>query len=65
VTHGGAGGGAGVRVLGIDPGSRLTGWGVVEARGGGFRHLASGTIALAPLADLGARLARLHAECLA
>ena len=33
-----------MRVLGIDPGSRLTGWGVVEARGGGFRHLASGTI---------------------
>src|SRR5204863_10779 len=54
----GAGGGAGVRVLGIDPGSRLTGWGVVEARGGGFRHLASGTIALAPPADLGARLGR-------
>jgi len=53
-----------VRVLGIDPGSRLTGWGVVEARGGGFRHLASGTIALAPPADLGGRLARLHAECL-
>ena len=53
-----------MRVLGIDPGSRLTGWGVVEARGGGFRHLASGTIVLAPAGDLGARLARLHAECL-
>ena len=52
-----------MRVLGIDPGSRLTGWGVVEARGGGFRHLASGTLVLAP-ADLGARLACLHAECL-
>src|SRR5439155_1066239 len=60
----GRGGGAGVRVLGIDPGSRLTGWGVVETRGGGFRHVASGTIVLVPAADLGARLARLHAECL-
>src|SRR5439155_18415102 len=60
----GAGGGAGVRVLGIDPGGRLAGWGVVEARGGDFRHLASGTIVLAPAGDLGARLARLHAECL-
>src|SRR5207249_4530743 len=60
----GRGGGAGVRVLGIDPGSRLTGWGVVETRGGGFLHVASGTIVLAPAADLGARLARLHTECL-
>jgi crossover junction endodeoxyribonuclease RuvC len=52
-----------VRVLGIDPGSRLTGWGVVETRGGSFRHVASGTIVLTPSAALGARLARLHAEC--
>src|SRR5439155_279540 len=51
----GRGGGAGVRVLGIDPGSRLTGWGVVETRGGGFRHVASGVIVLVPAADLGAR----------
>ncbi len=53
-----------MRVLGIDPGSRLTGWGVVETHGGGFRHVASGTIVLAPAADLGARLAHLHTECL-
>jgi len=53
-----------VRVLGIDPGSRRTGWGVVDACGGGFRHVASGTIVLAPAAHLGTRLARLHAECL-
>ena len=52
-----------MRVLGIDPGSRLTGWGVVEARGGAFRHVASGTIVLAPSDPLGARLARLHGEC--
>jgi len=53
-----------VRVLGIDPGSRRTGWGVVESDGLAFRHVASGTIALAPGEPLGARLARLHAECL-
>jgi len=52
-----------VRVLGIDPGSRLTGWGVVELRGADFRHVASGTIVLAPSDPLGVRLARLHAEC--
>ena len=53
-----------MRVLGIDPGSRLTGWGVVEARAGSFHHVASGTIALAVAEPLGVRLARLHAECL-
>jgi crossover junction endodeoxyribonuclease RuvC len=52
-----------VRVLGIDPGSRLTGWGVVEARGRSFHHVASGTIALALGEPLGMRLAQLHAEC--
>ncbi|MEO0811840.1 MAG: crossover junction endodeoxyribonuclease RuvC [Myxococcota bacterium] len=31
-----------MRVLGIDPGTRRTGWGVVEARGSRMIHLASG-----------------------
>ena len=53
-----------MRVLGIDPGSRLTGWGVVEARRGDFRHVASGTIGLRASDPLGVRLARLHRECL-
>jgi len=53
-----------LRVLGIDPGSRVTGWGVVEARGPGLCHVASGTIALGSRDALAARLARLHAECL-
>jgi len=52
-----------LRVLGIDPGSRLTGWGVVEERGLGLRHVASGTIALGSRATVAVRLARLHAEC--
>ena len=51
-------------MLGIDPGSRLTGWGVVEERGVGLRHVASGTIALGARGAPAARLARLHAECL-
>ena len=33
-----------VRVLGIDPGSRITGYGLIEARGGELRYLASGRI---------------------
>jgi len=44
-----------IRVLGVDPGSRKTGWGVVEGgRGGTMRGVAAGVIDLkakAPLAD--------------
>jgi len=32
------------RILGIDPGSRVTGWGVVDARGSAVRYVASGCI---------------------
>jgi crossover junction endodeoxyribonuclease RuvC len=54
-----------LRALGIDPGSRVTGWGVVERRGTRLVHLGSGTIVLDPRRPLPVRLARLHAECLA
>jgi crossover junction endodeoxyribonuclease RuvC len=54
-----------VRALGIDPGSRVTGWGVVEQGDAGFRGLASGTIRLGATDTLAARLARLYGECLA
>lgn len=33
-----------VRILGIDPGSRFTGWGVIEARGMKLAHVAHGCI---------------------
>lgn len=33
-----------VRVLGLDPGSRLTGWGIVDCVGGRVVHVASGTL---------------------
>ncbi len=32
------------RVLGVDPGTVVTGWGVVEARGDHMRHVASGVV---------------------
>jgi crossover junction endodeoxyribonuclease RuvC len=54
-----------VRALGIDPGTRVTGWGVVESAGPLLRHLASGTVVLGGVVTLAERLARLHAECLA
>lgn len=53
-----------VRALGIDPGNRMTGWGVVESSGTAYRHLASGTIVLRPALPVAARLARLHAACM-
>jgi crossover junction endodeoxyribonuclease RuvC len=43
----------------------VTGWGVVERAGTGFREVASGTIRLGAATSLGARLARLHVECAA
>ena len=33
-----------MRVLGIDPGIRNTGWGVVEMASGRLRHIANGVI---------------------
>lgn len=35
-----------VRVLGIDPGSRITGYGIVDAQGNRLAHVASGCISL-------------------
>ena len=47
-----------MRVLGIDPGLRTTGFGVVECEGGHLRYVASGTIRTAAVAlpDLPGRL---------
>jgi crossover junction endodeoxyribonuclease RuvC len=44
------------RVLGIDPGSVITGWGVVEAVGNSLIHLAHGTVATAGTQGQAARL---------
>ncbi|MES2252911.1 MAG: crossover junction endodeoxyribonuclease RuvC [Pseudomonadota bacterium] len=33
-----------VRILGLDPGLRHTGWGLIESKGQGVRYLASGVI---------------------
>lgn len=36
--------GTGVRVIGIDPGLRCLGWGIIAADGARVRHIANGTI---------------------
>ncbi len=33
-----------IRILGIDPGSRATGYGIIESEGSRLKHVASGTI---------------------
>ena len=33
-----------IRIIGIDPGLRRTGWGVVETLGNSLRFVASGTV---------------------
>ena len=48
-----------LRVLGIDPGSRVTGVGVVEAEGQALRHIYSACIRVGE-GDLGPRLARIY-----
>jgi crossover junction endodeoxyribonuclease RuvC len=50
------------RVLGIDPGSRVVGWGVVERHGAGLRHVANGVLRLDGSAPLELRLVELFAR---
>jgi len=45
-----------IRLLGIDPGLRFTGWGVVESDGNRLRHVADGVISTADIADVPLRL---------
>jgi crossover junction endodeoxyribonuclease RuvC len=49
-----------VRLLGIDPGLRFTGWGLIEADGNRLRHRADGVIATDSAASVPDRLRALH-----
>jgi|SRR5579871_2667125 len=48
------------RLLGIDPGLRFTGWGVIEADGNRLRHIADGVIATDSATSVPQRLKVLH-----
>ena len=50
-----------IRILGIDPGSRVTGYGVIDVCGQRLQHVSSGCVRLDD-DDLGERLARIHAS---
>ena len=49
-----------MRVLGLDPGLRTTGWGVIEAFGSRLVHIANGEIRPDAKAHIAVRLAQLH-----
>lgn len=52
--------GKAARLLGIDPGLRFTGWGVIDVDGNRLRHVADGVIATDGDASVPARLRCLH-----
>ena len=52
--------GQAIRIIGIDPGLRRTGWGVVETLGNTLRFVASGTVRSDDTLDLASRLRQLH-----
>lgn len=54
-----------MRVLGIDPGSAVTGYGVVDGSAGNFQHIASGIITARKLTPGPERLKKIYDELLA
>ncbi|TIS62322.1 MAG: crossover junction endodeoxyribonuclease RuvC [Mesorhizobium sp.] len=52
--------GEAIRIIGIDPGLRRTGWGIIESLGNSLRFVASGTVRSDDKAPLAARLCQLH-----
>jgi crossover junction endodeoxyribonuclease RuvC len=50
-----------VRIIGIDPGLRRCGWGIVESEGNRLRYIACGTLTPRTDQSLAERLAELHA----
>lgn len=49
-----------VRLLGVDPGLRFTGWGIIDVDGNRLRHIADGVIATDNTNNVPERLKALH-----
>ena len=49
-----------MKLLGLDPGLRITGWGVVEADGNNLSHIADGALKIDARGSLAERLAALY-----
>ena len=54
-----------MRVIGLDPGLRRTGWGVIESEGARLRHVANGVVESDERLDLARRLVQLDEGLLA
>ena len=54
-----------MRLIGLDPGLRNTGWGVIDVTGSHLRFVAAGTVSTDSAMDLPGRLAALHDGLLA
>ena len=50
-----------MRILGLDPGLKHTGWGLIESTGGRLSHIAHGRVDTDARTPLAVRLAALHA----
>ena len=49
-----------MRLIGLDPGLRNTGWGIIDFSGNRLVHVADGTVSPDPKQDLAYRLRDLH-----
>ncbi|SFQ76282.1 Holliday junction endonuclease RuvC [Nitratireductor indicus] len=49
-----------IRIIGIDPGLRRTGWAIIDAQGNSLRFVNAGTVRSDDKADLASRLCQLH-----
>ena len=49
-----------VRIIGIDPGLRNMGWGVIDCQGSSLKHVANGVVKSDGKLDLATRLCQLH-----
>ena len=49
-----------MRLLGLDPGLRVTGWGIIDAGDGRLRHVANGTVLSSQERSVAERLAELY-----
>jgi crossover junction endodeoxyribonuclease RuvC len=49
-----------IRILGIDPGLRRTGWGLIESDGNRLVHVACGSVETSERAALSARMVAIH-----
>jgi crossover junction endodeoxyribonuclease RuvC len=54
-----------VRIIGIDPGLRHTGWGIIEAEGSRLSYVADGAVHSVNDDDLATRLLQIHQQILA